>query len=245
MSCSCHNYQHTFLSTYEVINLLEEAINDKKAFSLTRFSHAEVSCLSWKFNRKLFNMMDNFRIYNGFTGSAEHTAKRILKSMKTTNIVGFVRQDCQNKGAFWYESTKSLLHHLHYIPKKICSVWVTHEMIKEQKFWELLYNKKVALIGRRAQEAIPYFQKNYVNVTIALPLEGMQYIDEVYESLVNNDDWDIVLLAAGIPATILTPMLAKSTRRIAIDFGHALDMVIDGESFDFNKLFEQFKNKNN
>lgn len=115
-------------------------------------------------------------------------------------------------------------------------------MIEEQKFWELLREKKIALIGRRAQEAIPYFQKNHVNVTIALPLEGTQHIKELHEYLAKNNDWNIALLAAGIPATILTPMLANSTGRIAIDFGHALDMVIDGHSFNFSEIFKQWKN---
>ncbi|MDM5153858.1 GT-D fold domain-containing glycosyltransferase [Bacillus sp. DX1.1] len=242
MSCNCHSYQHKFLSTYEVLALLEEAVNKKEAFSLTRFSHAEISCLSWKFNRKIFNIMNDFRSYNGFTESIEPTARKVLKSMKTTNVAGFIRQDCENQGEFWYENTKKLFHHLHYIPKKICSVWITHEMIEEQKFWELLREKKIALIGRRAQEAIPYFQKNHVNVTIALPLEGTQHIKELHEYLAKNNDWNIALLAAGIPATILTPMLANSTGRIAIDFGHALDMVIDGHSFNFSEIFKQWKN---
>ncbi|EOP57453.1 MULTISPECIES: GT-D fold domain-containing protein [Bacillus cereus group] len=242
MSCNCHSYQHKFLNTYEVIALLEEALNKKEAFSLTRFSHAEISCLSWKFNKKVFNIMNDFRSYNGFTESVEPTARKVLKSMKTTNVAGFIRQDCEENGEFWYENTKKLFHHLRYIPKKICSVWVTHEMIGEQKFWELLQNKKIALIGRRAQEAIPYFQKKHVNVTIALPLEGTRHINELHGYLLENNDWDIALLAAGIPSTILTPIVANSTGRIAIDFGHALDMVIDGHSFNFNELFKPWKN---
>ncbi|MEI4801435.1 GT-D fold domain-containing glycosyltransferase [Bacillus sp. FJAT-51639] len=245
MSCNCHSYQHKFLSTYEVLGILEEAINKKEAFSLTRFSHAEISCLSRKCNRELFHLMNDLRLYNGFNGTIESTARKVLKSLQTTNVTGLIRQDCEDSGDFWYGNTKKLLHHLRFVPKIICSVWVTHEMIKEQKFWELLQNKKIAIIGRRAQEAIPYFQEKHVNVTIALPLEGTNHIGELHQYLSKSNDWDIALLSAGIPATILTPMLANSTGRIVIDFGHALDMVIDGDSFDFNEIFKQWKNQQN
>lgn len=51
--------------------------------------------------------MNDFRSYNGFTESIEPTARKVLKSMKTTNVAGFIRQDCENQGEFWYENTKN------------------------------------------------------------------------------------------------------------------------------------------
>jgi hypothetical protein len=62
--------------------------------------------------------------------------------------------------------------------------------------------------------------------------------------LIGFRDWEIALVAAGIPATIMAPALAEKSGKVVIDFGDALDMVIDGEKFDYNKLVKDWKEVN-
>jgi hypothetical protein len=38
---------------------------------------------------------------------------------------------------------------------------------------------------------------------------------------------EIALISAGIPATILAPIISKLNQKVAIDFGHALDIILD------------------
>ncbi len=241
MGCVCHDYQERLLSLDDVLILFFKALKRKNPLSLTRFSHAEITYLSWKINPKLLEIMEEFKHYNGVTGPVAETAKKILLSMGRSDINGFVPKDCPDHGEFWYENTKRFLHHYGKMPSRICSVWVTHDMANDQRFWDILTGVRVALIGRRAKEAVKHFQNKGVVVSHTLNLEGTQQVKQVFKYLKNTLSWDVALISAGIPATILTPQLAADTGRVAIDFGHALDRIIDGEKFDFGALVEKWE----
>jgi glycosyltransferase involved in cell wall biosynthesis len=114
-------------------------------------------------------------------------------------------------------------------------------MINSDRFWRALKTRKLAIVGRRASEAREAFGKVGVAVACTMDLEGYDEIEKVYSELSERDDWDAAILAAGIPATILAPMLAQKTNRVVIDFGHALDMLIDGEDFDYEKILARWK----
>ncbi len=251
MECSCHDYQDKIKSTSDVIDLIKNAAIKKEPLSLTRFSHAEITYLNWDRDRWIVKAMKEFKEYNGVDKPLKSVAYRLLKSLKMTTIAGFIPNDYvefttaprdKTNGWEWYKRTKTFLHNNQIFPKTICSVWVTQEMIYNDNFWEMLSGYSVALVGRRAKEAVPYFQEKGVNVTTSVSLDG---IDKVYKvkDYLKNQQWDIAIISAGIPATLLTPRLANETDRIVLDFGHALDRIIDGENFDFHNLVKDWEKK--
>lgn len=239
MYCQCHDYQNHIMNLHDVLPMLENAVENKQAFSLTRFSHAEISYMSWEIDPFLIKLIDRYRVYNGMTDSLENASGQLLHSLKMTDIVGFVPQDCQDGGEWWYAKTKQLLHHLDMMPESICSVWASHDLVGESRFWDFLKKHRVALIGRRAEEAAPYFSNEGVKITVTKSLNGIQEIENVHEALKTSSEWDIALVSAGIPATILTPRLADDTGRVVIDFGHAIDLFIDKDHFNFQHLVDQ------
>ncbi len=251
MVCKCHDYEDNVLSTDKVLELIEEAVVNKKALSLTRFSHAEITYLNWKYQKKLVKKMDMFKKYNGVDEPIEKITDILIDSLKNTTITGLIPEAYaeittaprdKNNGFYWYKLTKAFLHRENLLPNLICSVWSTQEMIYKNKFWEMLRGRSIAIVGRRADEAVPYFQNNGVNVSETIVLEGINNVKEVKDYLTNKE-WDIAIVSAGIPATILTPQLSKETGRVVIDFGHALDRIIDGEKFDFHHLVDDLDKK--
>ncbi|MFE1244720.1 DUF707 domain-containing protein [Fictibacillus sp. NPDC058756] len=241
--CNCHDYQNLMIGNNEVLDLIKLAAQKKEAFSLTRFSHAEISYLNWEINPLLIKNYEEYRAYSGITGSTEAVAEKLLNSMNSTDIVGFVPINCKDNGEWWYTNTKKFLHHINRIPEKICSVWVSQEIIYNNEFWDFLKQNRVALIGRRAEEAVPNFTKKGVQLTVVKSLEGIDEIDSVHEYMKYNKNWDIALISAAIPATILTPLLAKDSGRVVIDFGHAMDMVIEEDRYNFYKYLKEWNSK--
>ncbi len=241
--CKCHDYQNQMMDSKTVLGCLKQAVANKGSFSLTRFSHAEMSYLQWDINPSLIKDYDRFREYSGMTGSIEEVAGKLAYSMEDTDIVGLIPVDCKDNGNWWYPTTKNYLHHVDRIPEKICSVWVSQEWVFMEEFWEVLKQNRVALIGRRAEVAAPHFIEKGVQITEVKNLEGIDEIDSVYKFMRRSNAWDLALISAAIPATILTPILAKDTGRIVIDFGHAMDMVIEGDQYDFYKYFDEWKEK--
>ncbi|MCD8511604.1 MAG: hypothetical protein LRY73_18255 [Bacillus sp. (in: Bacteria)] len=251
MECRCHDYEQMVLSSDKVINLIGEALVNQSPLSLTRFSHAEITYLNWRNNSKLVNKMEKFRDYNGATLNYKELSKLLEKSLKETTITGLIPKaftdvpsnpkDKKN-GKYWYRQTKEVFHRLNHLPETVCSVWSTQEMIYKKQFWKLLKNKSIIVVGRRATESVTSFQKYGVNVVETMNLEGIEQVEKVKSSMATQE-WDLAIVAAGIPATLLTPSLAKETGRVVIDFGHALDKIIDGDDFDFDKLVEKWSTK--
>lgn len=237
-----YNYEDFMISLNSVLDLLETAIKSQRGLSLSRFGHAELAYIGsvdfpeWKYG------IDPHSFYAGATASDKTLQQELRQALKASDIVGF--------HASWSHSpddrdaarkTSILLKQLIIRPKHICDAYITHHMIESDRFWKLLKNRKVALVGRRAKEAYAAFKNKGIDVSYITTLEGYQEIDKVYNDLSGRQDWDIAIVAAGIPATILAPKLAEKSNKVVIDFGHALDMVIDGESFNYDKLLKDWK----
>ena len=233
------------LNTYEVLELIKEAISTKKPLSLSRFGHGEISYAIWPKFKQWRQGFEYYRNYAGATSSIEELNKSLIHSFKKSDIVGVydlkseIRVD--NECA---KLTKYLLKKLNYKPKYVCSALVTHRMIEQHAFWDLLKQNNIALVGRRAKEASNHFQMLGIDIVDTVSLDGCEQIEEVCDKLSSNNMWDIALLSAGIPATILSPILSKKSCRVVIDFGHALDMILDGVGdFDHESLVKDWYNR--
>ncbi len=233
-STTQYNYEYSMLDLDDVLDKLANALEDCKPLSLGRYGHGEIAFLG--------QTDFNDAYYAGATVPAATISEDLLEALKTTDIIGFhVSWGKAEEDRTVAEMTKKLLLHFGLEPTNVCSAFITHEMIKCDRFWECLKNRRVALVGRRAEEASPAFRDKGVNIVYTTGFEGYEDMERVYDELSKREDWEVALLATGIPATILAPRLANQTKRIVIDFGHALDRLIDGENFDYPKLVKEWE----
>lgn len=231
-------YEHRYLDLQQVLELMKQALKEKRPFSLARFGHAEIYYALWPSSMHYKEGLDYCAPYNGATGNPKRIKELVTQALKSTKVVGLLSKDEHD---YFHEETVRLLTSLKLIPDYICSPFITHPMSKNADFWNLLKTLNVVLVGRRATEAKPIFQNRGVNIVKTLKLEGIDQILPVQRQLERiQDSWDLAILAAGVPATILTERLASATNHVVLDFGHALDVLIDGANFDFDKLVEDF-----
>lgn len=235
------NYEKRLLNLEDVLMFIDDALQKGKPLSIGRYRHIEIAYIGWNLFPEWTILLEPYSAYSGATGSMTTIKNELEKALRRTDIVG----PHASWGQAWEDKetaklTGRLLHNLDFKPEKICSAFITHDMIKNMQFWTILKDRKIALVGRRAAEAAPLFIKGGFNVTYTRVLEGYAQIEEAYQDLASRD-WDIALVAAGIPATILSPRLANHTNRVVIDFGHALDKFIDGENFNYEKILKDWK----
>lgn len=232
-------YERRILSLHEVLELIESALYKEQPLSISRFGHAEITSLNWPRKRKnLTEFVAKNREYLGATESPKRMRGKLLQALQTTDIVGLLSQEEHPRFA---EETQYMLTRLNWEPQLICSPFFPHQCIRNKKMWELLHDFRVVLVGRRAHEAKPYFQANASQIVNTLNIEGLSQVNSTLWKLQKTQsEWDIALVSAGIPATVLCPILARSTGRIAIDFGHAMDIVIDSSSFNYNQLVANY-----
>ena len=235
-------YENDMLQTSDVIKLLKVAFLQKKPLSLARFGHSEIN-LAWTTYPDWIKGW-NYREYNGATENPQKMQTDIREALKMTDIVGLHRSTSRiyedRRAAL---AAKEMLKALQIVPKHVCSAWVTHELIRSQDFWEWLRMQKVVLVGRRSKEAQHLFKKKGVTVTNTINLEGMEDLQKVHNLLCRNSNWEVALVSAGLPASILVPRIVRDTGKIAIDFGHAIDKIIEGREFRFDKTANEY-NKN-
>lgn len=233
------NYEKNLLDRNGVIELLEKATINKTSLSLARFGHGEVYIawntypdwiLGWK-----------FREYTGSTGSPKELQKELQHALKICDIAGLhVSSSKSEEDRNCANATRIMLKELNITPPYVCSAWIAHGLIYNNRFCDWLRQQKVFLVGRRAKEAEVVFKKRGHNIVGTLTLEGYDQIQSVCDALCEKKEWNVALISAGIPATIITPKLAKASNRVVIDFGHAMDMAIEGNKFNHDKKLQQF-----
>ncbi|PGZ99794.1 hypothetical protein COE51_08340 [Bacillus pseudomycoides] len=235
-----YNYENHMLLTHQVLKLIDLAIFQKKGLSLARFGIGEITYLTSKASTVLVQQFECYKSYAGITSSPEEIRRQLIQALKTTDIAGLISTPRLD---FWGKTTKQVLQDLQFIPMKVCCAWVMHDFVGEGMFWEWIRDKKMVLVGRRSEHAKILFQRQGIQVVDTINLEGYKDLDKVQNYLAQLADWEIALISAGIPATILAPRVAKTTGKVAIDFGHALDILLDGKNFNHFQLVQEWENR--
>jgi hypothetical protein len=89
-------------------------------------------------------------------------------------------------------------------------------------FHELMSEYKVLLIGNRMNEGKTLFNYlGYVSIAGTIPVKGVESVSSVLYA-VQQYEFDIALVSAGIPANLICVALAEQNK-VAIDFGHLID----------------------
>ncbi|MFY0802938.1 GT-D fold domain-containing glycosyltransferase [Peribacillus frigoritolerans] len=240
-----YHFEKYLLDNRKVIKLLDQAIKQNRGFSLARFGIGEMSYLSYPANGLLVQEFKRYESYAGVSHAPEIIRRELVRSLRDTDIAGLIAPWRLDP---WAKQTRTVLEELKFMPTKACCAWIMQSLLDEGTLWPWLSNKKVFLVGRRSKEAEIVFREQGIQITGSMGLDGYDELIRVQNELQFNQEWEIALISAGIPATILAPRIAKSTKKVAIDFGHALDMILDGEEYKLSDLVkkwnDQFKGEN-
>ncbi|MEB2628193.1 GT-D fold domain-containing glycosyltransferase [Peribacillus frigoritolerans] len=240
-----YHFEKYLLDNRKVIKLLDQAIKQNRGFSLARFGIGEMSYLSYPANELLVQEFKRYESYAGVSHAPEIIRRELVRSLRDTDIAGLIAPWRLDP---WAKQTRTVLEELKFMPTKACCAWIMQSLLDEGTLWPWLSNKKVFLVGRRSKEAEIVFREQGIQISGSMGLDGYDELIRVQNELQSNQEWEIALISAGIPATILAPRIAKSTKKVAIDFGHALDMILDGEEYKLSDLVkkwnDQFKGEN-
>ncbi|WP_234117234.1 GT-D fold domain-containing protein [Clostridium hydrogenum] len=220
----------------EVLDAITSSLNLKKPYSLVRFGHAEMAVLSYKFYRN--PGFEYYYKYDGITELSENITLRLSNSFRNANLVGMTNHTPKDN-----KLLKDIMNYYKLSFPVVCNAWINEEMRKSEDFFDILRTRKVVIVGRRAKEAAEKFRGLGVNVVSNIGHEGFDQIPMTMKAISDMPDFDIALISAGVPATIMCPEVAKMTGKVAIDFGSAIDVLVDGDKFDDEKLVAEFNRK--
>jgi len=216
------NYETFFHSLEEVTNKIQQSLDNKKGLSLVRIGDGEAFSMGYEMVAGYQSIMQGYD-YAGVPRANPQVRHLLLKAIQEADIVGLSDDRSVPLCAPLIE--KILEKH------NINLDYICHARINwhlhgggSGPLYDLLKGKRVIIVGRLAQEAAPKMKQLGLKIVGTYPLEGINRLNSSY-SRIHKDrrNFDVAIVSAGIPAVPLCVKLAKECNKVAIDFGHSIN----------------------
>lgn len=227
---SLSNHIKELKTSSEVEAEIMKALEAKKGFSLIRMGDGELTTMAHDIiisTREILSTPRlNFLPYAGVTLPDYPSRDLLAKNIMEADVVGipYLRWPMFNllfiKLAKYYKWPLNKM--------VLTQSVINYELhLQTNLFHHLLSKYKVLLIGNRMQEGEKLLKNaGYKNIVGSIPVENIKSVPQVLQRA-NKFEYDVALVSAGISANIICVELAKKNK-IAIDFGHLIDELING-----------------
>jgi hypothetical protein len=208
-----------FHNVNEVFGRIKLALTAKRGLSIARFGNGEAIALAQG------TLIPNDRIpywleYAGVKLPDEQIKQDLIEAIQNADIVGLttdkITWDCA-------PLLSQVLQTYNIRPKYVTDGAINWQLHKLSRFYQTISPYPTALVGRLSGTAAPLLASRGIKLVNTLVLEDFNDLARVEKSLMAGPRFRIALIAAGIPATILCPRLARRTGCIAIDYGHVIN----------------------
>ena len=155
--------------------------------------------------------------YCGVTLPNLQARDMLVDAVRKTDFIGIQQAD----GEFIYPLWEKLVVHYGFNirDEKNFGAFDNFHLSRDKVFYDTLRDDRILLIGRRAQACKYILEERYGfrKIVGAFNCQDWQEL-EMARSSMDMLDYDVALIAAGVPAKILC-IHAKETGRVGVDFG--------------------------
>jgi len=235
---------YTIYDIKEMLDDLKKAIIEKTPFSVVCLGDAEQIFLACP-EVDTINKIDMYLAVSGVDSSMVKLKKEIINLLPENDYIfthTLAHKDCDPRvgkidwAKFFYIYPEIFEYYKIKGIKLVTKVSLRYGMIASGEFFNILAGKKILLVGFYAPEVekrmknpafVKYYEKmnlHKLNVVGSIGCSETKRVgNEVYDMLeqAKKIDFDVALLAMGIPSTYLGPKL-KQEGKIAIDIGHIM-----------------------
>jgi hypothetical protein len=227
-----------FLTVSNTLTIIKEALDEKKPLSLVRLGDGENLILAQDTVMSMEELLKKSWVMAANEGKKGVTIPNLklrdemVKAIKKADIVGIpfwkndpILADQEIKRPL----TEAVFKHYNLSPERICHTFVNRVFAQKKEFWELLRGKKILIIGDWGQKVERILKKKpySLNISFTLPFSDYKQMEETLENAIKRKkDFDIALIACGVNAVVLSPLLAQETGKVCIDFGKSLMFIV-------------------
>ncbi|MBH0231393.1 GT-D fold domain-containing glycosyltransferase [Halobacillus yeomjeoni] len=221
---------------------ITDALGNGTPFSVIRAGDIMAKTLSHKRYQAPYEVSRKKMAYAGLPGEiTPHLQREIHEAMDTADVVGVIH--FKNHAAT--NLLRDVSKHYGIQFKTLTSALGMRELYFQNKLFELFTGRSIMLVGRQAGKAAKVIEGKYqLSVVGTENLENYAQLKGVEAKLAaSTHSYDAVLVAAGVPARLLCPRIARQRNIVALDIGHVMDEVIHpGVIGDFKVRNKVFKN---
>lgn len=236
-----NNREVDLLPLPRVLSMVARALERRIGFSLVRLGDGENLCLA---HDVVMPMSEVGReswtrrapTNHGVNLPDPELRRRLVASVRSADVVGvhsrndrIVLTAPRLKRAL---ADRVLAHH-GLRPKHLCDACITRVLPQRREFWSLLRGRRILLLSRWADAIRPLVQKPPygLQVTVSMPFGGYPDIASTLDKIAPlADRFDVALVSCGISAVILAPAIASRHRKVALDFGKAMQFMVEGKA---------------
>lgn len=218
------------LSATEVARQIMTAVENRVPLSIVRLGDGELLTLAQDvvMNQEQVRKEGKFLNYAGIHIPDLAARDQLVQAIRFADIVGIPKIRLPNFQPLAFAVFKA--HGIDYRQLRLTLSTINYALYLEGFFRNLLANRRVLVVGNSSPGLSQVLTNSGIQVTGAIyPVAGVRDIPRVM-SEISAHQFDIALVAAGVPAVIIVQRIAYELGKVAIDFGHLADSFVTGEA---------------
>ncbi|WP_206765846.1 GT-D fold domain-containing glycosyltransferase [Paenibacillus dendritiformis] len=213
----------------EVFQELEKALQERAPCSLVRLGDGELMALAHDtvLSAELVRREGTFLEYSGMSIPNYVHRDELAEAVRTASIIGVPVAPEPNFQGLLFPVFQA--YGIQIAPRRFTLSTINYLLAEEGYLTRLIQGRRVLVIGNTAHSlAAVLAGKGAVIAGAISPVKGIHDIPAVLEEAAEHD-YDLAVVAAGIPAVILVQRLAEQFGKVAIDFGHLANLIVEGK----------------
>ncbi|WP_259392215.1 GT-D fold domain-containing glycosyltransferase [Paenibacillus thiaminolyticus] len=212
----------------EVFQELEKALQERAPCSLVRLGDGELLALAHDtvLSAELVRREGTFLEYSGMSIPDYAHRDQLAEAVRKASIIGVPVAPEPNFQGLLFPVFQA--YGIQIAPRRFTLSTINYLLAEEGYLTRLIQGRRVLVIGNTAHSlAAVLADKGAVIAGAISPVKGIHDIPGVLEEAAEHD-YDLAVVAAGIPAVILVQRLAEQFCKVAIDFGHLANLIVEG-----------------
>ena len=159
----------------------------------------------------------------------------VLACLKKVDLVGILPYDdkrIKTNPRYKRKLTEQIFSYYQLDPKYVFDALLFRDLPSDPNFWKLMTEKKIIVIskwGRKFKKhTVELAQQLGIEIVAVYPIHNFYEVEEVLKQI-ENTDFDIALISAGVGAIVLSQQIAEQYGKVAIDMGHGLTEIAKGK----------------
>lgn len=227
------------LSSKQVLKKINQALKEKKPLSVVSLGATETYVMAQYILLPEKQFMkhpqavstNNNKSRRGFTFPNVKLRDELIKAARKADIIAYPLSIRTTDAGLM---TEKVFKKTGIRPKYVFEALLRRVMMVSQKkrFEDMLRNRKILLIGRSAEEVKAEMDKAWKDrlgfrITGAIPIDSYADVPAVKQQI-DDSDFDLCLLCAGVYAVILATYIAEKHGKVAFDLGQGLLTLASG-----------------
>lgn len=225
----------TLQSSSEIYKRIEQAMNLKQPLSIIRLGDGELLTMAHDLVLSNDEVKEKgpFLNYAGVEIPDLAARNALAESVRRADIVGIPKLRLPNYMPLVLPVMKA--HGIDYRSLQLTFSTINYMLHSDGLLAPLLQGRRVIVIGNQGRHLTQLLAAEGIDV--AEPVEHVKGVNDISRVLdiACKQDFDIALVSAGIAAVIIAEKIAKHTGKVAIDFGHLANSLVNGEAVWNNK----------